>query len=149
VLGGDEGGFFEAFAYDDRDYPNSPPTFYVTDDQVNGTVRRYTPQDGADLEWDALHGPGKLEFLVLLPNSHFFWSSSIEEGMESAFESFQNVEGIVHRNGILSFVAKRHKQLFHLNLDEFTYEVESTEVGALPGGRKIQQRTRPAADEPR
>lgn len=39
VLGGDDGGFFEAFAYDDRD-PNAP-VFFVTEDDVNGAVRRF------------------------------------------------------------------------------------------------------------
>jgi hypothetical protein len=135
VMGGRLGGQFEAFAVDDRD-PNNL-VFFVTEDKDDGAIRRFRPSPGTPMGWGALHGNGKLDYLVFHPGNRFSWSPSIRKGRKSANDYYWNVEGALHHKGKLMFVSKVQKELFVLDLDGNTYTTESTETGNLPGGGRL------------
>lgn len=125
------GGNFESMAVDYRDPDNAK--FFVTEDHERGALRRFTPCD-VPPSWDMLHHKGTIEYLEFLPGNKFRWTSSLSRGRQSAFDYFKNAEGIVHHDGILSFVSKKQKEIFHLNLDAGTYTNETTIHQGLPGG---------------
>lgn len=125
------GGNFESMAVDNRD-PNHP-IFFITEDHERGALRRFTPCD-LPPSWDMLHHEGGIDYLEFLPGNRFQWTSSLSRGRQSAFRYFKNAEGIVHENGTLSFVSKKLKQIFHLNLDAKTFTNETTIHQGLPGG---------------
>lgn len=133
VLGGSQGGFFEAMAYDDRS-SNAHPTFYVTEDSENGAIRRFRPDSSAPDGWQMLHGKGTLDYLEIVDNKTFRWTSSLAKGRQSAQDHVQYCEGIAHHDGILMFVSKKQKELFRLDLDKKTYAVETTKAVNLSGG---------------
>jgi uncharacterized protein len=135
VLGGKNGGQFEAFAVDDRDPKNL--VFFVTEDKYNGAIRRFRPPPNTPVGWDMLHGSGTHDFLVFHPGNRFSWSTSLRNGRTSADEYYWNVEGALHQNGTLMFVSKVQKELFILDLDKKTYRTESTVTSDLPGGGKM------------
>lgn len=139
VLGGDEGGEFEAFATDDRNLTD--PVFFITEDTRDGALRRFRPTPGTELGWDMLHGGGELDYLELLPNSSTFkWTSSLETGRLSADMYFRNLEGCVFHDGILYLAAKRESELFRLDLDQGTYTSQSTTSANIVGGGKFTDR---------
>jgi hypothetical protein len=127
------GGNFESMAVDNRDA--NRPVFFVTEDHERGALRRFTPSP-CDLppSWDMIHHEGTIDYLEFLPNNKFQWTRYLQKGRDSAFQYFRNVEGISHDNGILSFVAKKQREIFHLDLDAGTYTNESTNHQALAGG---------------
>jgi hypothetical protein len=125
------GGNFESMAVDDRD-PNQMK-FFVTEDHPRGALRRFTPST-VPPSWEMLHKKGTIEYLEFLPGGSFQWTPSKDIGRQSAFSYFPNVEGISHDEGILSFVSKVRKQIFHLRLDVGTYTVESTIHQNIFGG---------------
>jgi len=125
------GGNFESMACDDRDPDH--PKFYVTEDHERGALRRFTP-DCVPPSWDMLHTSGTIDYLEFLPGNRFQWTSSLSRGRESAFQYYKNTEGISHDNGILSFVSKKQKEIFHLNLGTRTYTKDTTIAQGLPGG---------------
>jgi len=133
VLGGSQGGFFEAMAYDDRS-SSSHPTFYVTEDAGNGAIRRFRPDSSAPDGWDMLHGDGTLDYLEIVDDKTFRWTSSLTKGRQSAQDHFQYCEGIAHHDGILMFVSKSQQELFRLDLEQKTYTVETTKAMNLSGG---------------
>jgi hypothetical protein len=133
VIGEAAGGRFEAFAADSRDLSNL--AFFVTEDTFNGAVRRHRPGTGTQLGWDALHVTnGTVDYLEFLPNQTFQWTTNITAGGLSAAAYFQNVEGIVCKDGMLLFVSKVQKQLFELDLERGCYTSTSTAAGVLAGG---------------
>ena len=134
---GQEGGAYEAFAYDDRN--TSAPSYYITEDVQNGALRRYRPPMNYPMVWESLHlTNGTHDYLVLDPISGTFsWSPSLQEGRDSAIAYFRNSEGIAIRNGKLAFVSKVQKELFILDLDKFTYTSFSTETSTLTGGGRF------------
>jgi len=132
VLGGADGGFFEAFAYDDRN-PDAP-VFYVTEDVPNGALRRFRPDDSELYGWSMLHGKGTIDYLQILDDNKFRWTSSLSKGRQSAQDAFQHCEGIAYLDGILMFVSKTQKELFRLDLQDMTYTVETTRAPDLEGG---------------
>jgi Bacterial protein of unknown function (DUF839) len=133
VMGGTNGGAFEAFAYDARN--SASTSYYVTEDTKNGALRRYRPPSNAALNWDLLQGSGgTMDYLEFLSGNRFRWTSSLATGQASAQQYFQNSEGIALQNGKLHFVSKVQKQLFTLDLDLLTYTVVSTSTSTLPGG---------------
>jgi uncharacterized protein len=133
VLGDTAGGSFEAFSYDARN--TSALAFYVTEDLVNGALRRYRTPVNTPLDWNMLHGTGgTLDYLEFLPNNQFRWTTSLATGRSSAQANFQNAEGIDVHNGVLYFVSKVQKEMFILQLDQFTYTKVSTLTSTLPGG---------------
>ena len=96
VLGGDEGGRFESFAYDIRN-PRKPH-FFVTEDHEEGALRRFTPSavDWAR-PWNMLYDRGgEFQYLVLVPDpihsipiksscGTYYWTSNKTEAEASAF----------------------------------------------------------------
>src|SRR6056300_397437 len=83
-------GYFESFAYDIRDF--TKPRFFVTEDDMQGALRRFTPSNpNWDDPWTILHGDGLVEYLVLNPSGGdqwdtegtFYWSSSSRVGRNS------------------------------------------------------------------
>ena len=128
VLGGNDGGSLESFAYDARN--KKSPRFFVTEDQADGALRRFTP---ATVDWDnpslMLHDQkGTLDYLFLIPgdeegrNGTFEWTDNKSKAGKSAQQYYPNAEGIDVANGILYFVSKKDEDLFILDLDNFTYE---------------------------
>jgi hypothetical protein len=77
VVGGQGGGFFEAFASDARNVTH--PQFFVTEDIVEGALRRFRLGDGVAFGWEMLQQPGSttLSFFLQL----------------SAYTHYQNAEG--------------------------------------------------------
>lgn len=141
ALGNQEPANWESFAYDARD--TSDPKFFFTEDARAGPVWRFTPNPSSvttdpDEMWRMLQASGyDHEFLVLLPSSsrggNFLWTESESEGKESAFNHFQNVEGIDCLDGTLAFTSKRQNELFLLDLDSETYTVVDTTGGTFDG----------------
>ena len=128
VLGGSDGGSFESFAHDLRD--DMLPRFFVTEDQADGALRRFTP---ATIDWDnpssMLHDEkGSLDYLFLIPsneegrNGTYQWTNKKSMARKSAQLYYPNAEGIDVANGILYFVSKKDEDLFILDLDRGTYE---------------------------
>jgi Bacterial protein of unknown function (DUF839) len=136
LIGGKEGGFFEAFTYDIRN-PSSP-SFFVTEDQPNGALRRFRPNSKLPLDWNMLHAGGTLDYLQFLPGKKFQWTGSLSTGRQSANDYFKNAEGIAHRDGMLKFVSKERREMFRLDLDRMTYTVTSTSTSGLPGGGRFE-----------
>jgi len=144
VLGGD-GGNFESVAFDNRN--PSKPRIFVTEDKSCGALRRFTPNEDVlsnaidnGKYWKILTNDGDMEYLVFNPydendpvSGTFYWSKNIDKGRQSAYDYFQNAEGIDVNNGMLYFVAKKYKHLFILNLDEGTYTRSSTDEGLFDG----------------
>jgi uncharacterized protein len=140
------GGSYEAFAYDLQagSNNNNTPSFYITEDASDGTLRRYRPPPNTAMGWDMLHqSDGIIDYLELLPGTNesstntFRWTSNMREGRRSAKAYYGNSEGIAINNGILAFVAKVDKLLFLLDLQKLTYTVVSTETTTLPGGGSL------------
>lgn len=138
VLGG-SGGNYESFAYDARDRLN--PTFYVTNDSSSGGLVRFTPDSTVVVQAESsgdysnvLTTMGTLEWLVLNPSSNTFsWTSNRSTGDSNASQNYRNAEGIDIRNGFMYFITKVYKNLFILDLDNYTYEKSSTVSGAFDG----------------
>lgn len=125
------GGNFESMAVDNRN--PAKPIFFTTEDHERGALRRFTPCNIRP-SWEMLHREGSLHYLEFLSDNKFRWTSSLSKGRESAYRYFKNVEGISHDDGILSFVSKKQKEIFHLNLDAGTYTKATTVHQNLPGG---------------
>jgi len=127
VLGGLTGGSFESFAHDVRN--EEKPRFFVTEDQLKGALRRFTP---SVVDWEnparMLHDEtGVLEYLLLEPDENarrgnFTWITNKDRAGRSAAQYYPNSEGIDVANGILYFVSKKDEDLFILDLDNRTYE---------------------------
>ena len=136
VLGGEKGGAFESFAVDARD--KMKPHFFVTEDHMKGSVRRFTPSskniDWSE-PWDMLHGDGTMEYLLLLPEKgmRYQWTTNKAKADMNAKKYYQHCEGIDVAGNRLYFVSKAQQELFVLNLDGRRYEVESTKGGSFSG----------------
>eukprot|EP00980_Cylindrotheca_fusiformis_P030550 scaffold25013_cov122-Cylindrotheca_fusiformis.AAC.2 len=140
---GKDMGHFESFAYDIRD--PSQPHYFVTEDQKNGPLRRFTPTNPDwDDPWTMLHGPGTLEFLLLNPTSNssvsgdvgrgtYSWTTDKEAARDNALMYYRNTEGMDAWKGELFFVSKVQKELFVLDLDSNKYESFSTKFGMFDG----------------
>lgn len=120
-LGGN-GGKFESVAVDNTN-PRKP-VFFTTEDDTYGALRRFEAPHGDG--WNALHEDGRTTFLVILGDGTFKWTSNQQEGRASAGRYFQNSEGIQVHERKLFFMAKVSRQLYILDLDNNTYEVETT-----------------------
>lgn len=135
LMGGEEGGNFETITVDNTN--QSRPIFFISNDNKKGEVRRFVPDSEiviAGNTSDILTNPGTMHYLVLDPkNLTFTWSENLRDGKTSAFQSFQNVEGIDYRHEHLYFVSKRQEEMFILDLVEMTYEVEPTGYGYFDG----------------
>jgi hypothetical protein len=107
----------------------------VTEDLERGAIRRFKPScNNLGLSWNLIQVDGEIDYLQFTGRNTFQWTSSLDEGRNSAQAFYPNVEGISVNGRILSFVAKMQKEIFHLNLDTGTYVVDSTERGLLIGG---------------
>jgi hypothetical protein len=134
---------YESFAYDHR--KELTPTFYVTIDEVDGPLLRYTPDTDdifpALLSSDfsnLLTSPGpnaKWEYLVLDYDTDtsgtLTWTTDIKKGRDSAGSHFRGLEGLDVYDGMLYMTAKEDRLLFILDLDAETFTQSSTLNGAF------------------
>jgi hypothetical protein len=134
---GSGGGNWESFAYDVRD--QSTPRFFVTEDKLRGALQRFVPDSpNWDEPWDMLHGNGKTDYLMLVPNSTndggmFVWTSDEEASRSNAELYYPETEGIDVKGSKMYFVCKTIKQLFVLDLDAGSYYNETTLIGLFDG----------------
>jgi len=130
-------GAFESFAFDIRN--KTTPRFFVSEDSIDGAVRRFTPNvaDWENDPWTMLHGDGVLKFLLMNPKSEeggtFSWTRNESLARASAKLYYPSCEGIDARQGIIYLISKRIKTLFLLNLDIGTYQNFSTVHGLFDG----------------
>ena len=134
---GIEGGHWESFSYDDRDRVN--PKFFITEDAERGALQRFSPYNVTSWSPDILYNPGKIEYLMLQPNSEqtggtYYWGTNRGNARANAQQFYPNSEGIDVYGSSLYFVIKKRKQLFELNLDNGTYTMMSTVSGLFEGG---------------
>ena len=81
-----------------------------------------------------LHGEGQLDYLLLWPNKGTYgWTRDKARADLNARKNYQQTEGIDVKGNRLYFVSKEKHELFILNLDSDTYEVESTISGVFDG----------------
>jgi hypothetical protein len=143
IMGGD-GMNYESAAYDNRDANN--PNFYITVDETNGPLVKFTPDATAVLDAlstndfsELLHTTGptvKYEyFKVTSIDSNgvgtFEWTTDIYEGRLSASSYHIQGEGIDIRNGELFYTTKSSRYLFVIDLDNGTFVRSSTDSGAF------------------
>ena len=127
LFGGEKGGRFEAVAVDNSNL--TQPIYFVTEDVQNGALRKYKTPKGS-VGWDSLHeSGGEIDYLNFLSENTFEWTASLAKGRKSAFNHYQNTEGITFSGGKLYFVAKRDKKLIVLDLRNHTYNIEYTDSG--------------------
>ena len=135
IMGG-SGGAFESFAYRLRQ-GSAKPRFFVTEDDVKGSLRRFTPARSSinmSDPWSMLHGEGQLDYLPLWPSKGTYgWTQDKAKADQNAKKNYQQTEGIDVKGNRLYFVSKAQSELFILNLDSNTYEVESTVSGVFDG----------------
>jgi hypothetical protein len=108
---GNEGGYWESFAYDVRDI--TVPRFFVTEDAERGALQRFTPFNPAwDTRmnaWGMLHGEGTIEYLLLKPMSDntsgtFSWGRDRAVARTNAGNFYPNSEGIdVYKGRLVSW----------------------------------------------
>ena len=119
-LGGFKGGKFESVAVDPRD--DDHPVFYVTEDRSGGALRRFIANGTG---WQALHNDdGIIEFLHIVNETSYEWTSNKAIGIASAREHHPNCEGIQFHEGNLYFLSKTTGKMFILDVANMTYEVE-------------------------
>lgn len=121
MIGGRNGGRFESFATDDR--IEESPVFFVTEDSKYGAMRRFKANSTG---WHSLHGDGDLSYLRIIDDEIFEWTKNLTAARESAYTHYQNSEGISFFNGKLYFTAKSTQKLFVLDLESFSYQLETT-----------------------
>jgi hypothetical protein len=126
-----QGRAYESAAYDNRDVNH--PVFYITTDESNGPLVRYTPdpavvaaaRSSGDYS-QVLHSPGGryAYFVVTTVNTQngdttgtYKWTTDVNEGNASASAHHRHGEGIDIRNGQLYYTAKAQKYLFIIDLD--------------------------------
>ena len=128
---GGEGGNYETVTVDNTN--TSLPIFYISNDNSDGEIRRFTPNATIVQNGDyskILISPGTMHYLVLDPDTDTFqWTLNLAKGQQSARRYFRNVEGIDYRHGLLYFVSKVQDELFTLDLTHHTYVKESTVNG--------------------
>ena len=131
---GEGGGQYESFAYDVRDRSN--PSFFYTEDHEEGPVRRFRP-NADQINWEdptnMLHGDGTIDYLVLLDNGSFYWSTNESDGANTASRYFPNTEGIDCKDGHVYFVTKLNKMMYHLDLGAGTWTRSTTQRGKFDG----------------
>lgn len=122
-LGGIDGGKYESVAVDNRNPER--PIFFVTEDREHGALRRYVANGNG---WGALQAEdgGTTTFLHILDESVFEWTADEDIGQECAGEYFPNAEGIQVHEGKVYFMSKELQTLIILDLDNMTYETESS-----------------------
>ena len=143
LLGGN-GAAYESTAYDNRD--PTKPVFYITTDEGNGPLVKYTPDaqavanaiandDYSNMLHDNSGGTAKYEYLEILTLSNgqgtYRWTTNINTGRSSASTYFPNGEGIDIRDGFIYFTAKLRKELFIFDIDNLTFTRHSTNGGAF------------------
>ena len=152
---GGSGGNFESVAVDNRN--PKKPVFYVTNDSPNGEIRQFTPSSSALDEaartgdnWSILSTPGTLRYLEFNDStSTFEWTKSIQKGRNSALWNYKNCEGIDFRDGYLYFVSKKMNNLYTLDLDKQTYEVERIGGGKFDGNPDQIKRITSSMENPK
>ena len=120
LLGG-SGGNYESVAVDNTN--EDKPVFFTTEDNSWGELRRFEA-DGND--WDSLHEGGQTTYLQFLDGNKFKWTTSLEDGQNSAANHYPNSEGIAYHNSTLYFVSKVTQRLYILDLNDKTYTSERT-----------------------
>ena len=131
-------GSYESFTYwyDDG---TPKPMFYVTRDQDDGVITRFTPDDAA-MEcfrktnkyerWCTLES-GTIDYLHLKDNDEVEWTTDYDRAKRNAKELYPNSEGIDVHDGVLYFTSKVEKRLLIVNLRKLKYTYSSTKSGAF------------------
>jgi secreted PhoX family phosphatase len=121
-----EGRAYESAAYDNRE--ENSPVFYITTDESNGPLVKYTPDPAVvaaaiasgDFS-NVLHsGGGTYEYFVVTnggSSGTYEWSTNLNNGNDSASVHHQNGEGIDIRDGKLYYTSKTQKLLYIIDLD--------------------------------
>jgi secreted PhoX family phosphatase len=144
IMGG-AGAAYESAAYDKRN--PVAPTFYITTDEENGPLVKFTPDEtavtdavAADNFTNLLHTNGptvKYEYFKVNTINEstglgtYVWTSDLSEGRSSAMTYFVEGEGIDIRDGVMYFTTKADKLLWIINLDDGTFQRTSTQSGAF------------------
>jgi len=119
-LGGN-GGSYESVAVDNTNTMN--PVFFTTEDDEEGAMRRFVANGNG---WNALHSDGDETFLHILDNNSFEWTTDEGAARDSAARYYRNSEGVSYHEGKLYFMAKKDLKLLTLDLENMTYETETT-----------------------
>ena len=144
-LGG-KGRAYESAAYDNRDPVK--PTFYVTTDEINGPLVKYTPAQSVskaaaksgDYSRILHSGGGLIQYFKIntiktnadgTASGTYVWSTSEAQGNTSAATYHVQGEGIDIRQGKLYYTTKTAKYLFIIDLDKGTFSRSSTVSGAF------------------
>ncbi len=129
MIGGRKGGRFESVASDNR--TSESPVFFVTEDSKFGAMRRFQANSTG---WNSLHADGDLSYLRIIDDKNFEWTKNLTAARESAYSHYQNSEGISFHNGRLYFTAKSTQKLFVLDLESFSYQLETAGLNFEGGG---------------
>jgi len=119
-LGGN-GGRYESVAVDNTNTMN--PVFFTTEDDEEGAMRRFVANGNG---WDALHSDGDESFLRIIDDNKYEWTTDEDAARESAAQYYRNSEGVQHHEGKLYFMAKKDLKLIILDLENMSYEMETT-----------------------
>eukprot|EP00581_Thalassiosira_minuscula_P004663 CAMPEP_0183746220 /NCGR_PEP_ID=MMETSP0737-20130205/66643_1 /TAXON_ID=385413 /ORGANISM="Thalassiosira miniscula, Strain CCMP1093" /LENGTH=709 /DNA_ID=CAMNT_0025981907 /DNA_START=159 /DNA_END=2288 /DNA_ORIENTATION=+ len=119
-LGG-RGGRYESVAVDNTNQNN--PIFFTTEDDEAGPLRRFVARGNG---WDALHSDGDHSWLRILDDRNFEWTTDEDAASDSAARYYRNSEGISYHEGKLYFMAKKDLKMLILDLEDGTYETETT-----------------------
>jgi len=142
ALGSNTPQYYDSFTFDARN--EFEPKFFFSEDTRWGSVRRFTPNPLVVVPptdpdaYQMLQYNYDHEYLVLEPSPDgdtgtFRWSQSILEGEQSASTYHENVEGMECQDGLLTFVTKRSREIFTLDLDALTYSKLNPVGGSFEG----------------
>ena len=129
-------GMYESFTYDDSTFL---PTFYVTRDDWDGVISRFTPnaigmqcyRQVRDLDrWCTLEH-GTVDYLYLYEDGRATWTSNYRVASQNAASLYPNSEGIDIKDGVLYFVSKVWQRLIIVDLRTQMYQFDSTRSGAF------------------
>lgn len=122
------------------------PTFYITEDDEYGALRRFTPDrlavatanqrnDFSELLHSNAGGSAKVDFLKLTAETSnagtFEWTTDDSAARADAMKYYSFSEGIDIARGVLYVTAKAPKKLMILDLEQRTWTTTSTESGAF------------------
>lgn len=131
-------GSYESFTCDES---TLVPTFYVTRDEEDGVLSRFTP-NAAGMEcynqvddydrWCTLEH-GTVDYLLISggPMGTFNWTTDYDAARSNAKQFYPNSEGIDAADGKVFFVSKVLRRLVILDLAQKRYTYSSTESGAF------------------
>jgi len=102
------------------------PIFFVTEDLSDGALCRVGVHGTG---WNSLHQDVATSFLRISDDSRFEWTVDEDDAKDSAEDYYPDSEGIsFHKEGgKLYFMSKVLKTMIILDLENLTYESETTD----------------------